>query len=82
MDPGPQFAPQPDATPIVAKRKHPSGCLHCANVTEYHMAREAAQVERERVTGGYKTETKEYGPIITFKDWLVGGSRQKDHSWH
>lgn len=78
MDPGRQFQPQ---EPVRAKRKHPVSCQHCASVTEYHMAREAAQVQREGVTGGYKTETQEYGPIITFKDWLVGSSKRKERPW-
>lgn len=87
MEPGRQFqalaeTPTSDAVPVRAKRKHSSGCRHCASVTEYHMARESAQVARENQTGGYKTEMKEYGPIITYKDWLVGNSRQKDHAWH
>lgn len=44
----------------------------------YRDARHAAELERERVTGGYPSEIEAYGPILTFKDWITataGGRR-------
>jgi hypothetical protein len=54
---------------------HPyCGCNACRRRArlsrEYRAAREAAEVQRENATGGYATELREYGPLITFKDWL------------
>ena len=64
------------------------GCLHRQMVQEYRLARHAAVLKREEVTGGYKSEIEAYGPIITFKTWLesLAGSRredqcQSDSSW-
>ena len=54
--------------------RHRAGCAHCARVRsmaqDYRLAREAAEVARERATGGYATETREYAPLITYKQWL------------
>lgn len=52
--------------------RHRRGCRHCAMVAEYRLARHAAELLREAVTGAYRSETADYGPIITFKDWLLG----------
>jgi hypothetical protein len=52
--------------------RHKRGCRHCAMVAEYRLARYAAELLREAVTGAYASEEAEYGPIITFKDWLCG----------
>lgn len=41
-------------------------------VSEYRLARYAAELAREQATGGYQQEMAEYGPILTFKDWLTG----------
>lgn len=45
-------------------------CLHRHTVNEYRVAREAAEQAREAETRGYRTETAEYGPILTFREWL------------
>lgn len=52
---------------------HPPNCGHCRNVREYRLARHAAELERERVTAAYPAELADYGPILTFRDWLVMG---------
>ena len=52
--------------------RHRRGCKHCAMVAEYRLARHAAELLREGVTGAYRSETAEYGPIITFRVWLEG----------
>lgn len=41
-------------------------------VDEYRAARHAAELAREYATIGYRTEMAAYGPIITFKQWLIG----------
>lgn len=48
-----------------------ASCLHRRLVEDYQMARHAAELAREYETRGYATETAEYGPILTFKEWLV-----------
>ena len=47
------------------------GCRHRLMVQEYRLAREAAELAREAATGSYPAETADYGPIITFKAWLI-----------
>lgn len=82
MDPGRQFEPEAtpvDAVPVRAKR--PIKGLHRQSVDEYHMAREAAQVHRETATGGYAAEMKAYGPIITYKSWLMGRKQDKPEGY-
>lgn len=53
---------------------HPPGCEHCKRVRavalDYRLAREAAELARELETCGYATETRQYGPLLTFRDWL------------
>jgi len=51
---------------------HKRGCRHCQMVSEYRLARHAAELLREATTGAYASEEAEYGPIVTFKDWLIG----------
>lgn len=51
--------------------KHKRGCRHCAMVAEYRLARHAAELLREATTGAYASELEDYGPIITFRDWLI-----------
>ena len=46
-------------------------CRHRQLVTEYRAWRHAAELERERVTAGYEAEMAAYGPLPTFKDWLL-----------
>lgn len=46
-------------------------CRRCRIVSEYRAARHAAELARERMTGGYDTETAEYGALITFRDFLI-----------
>lgn len=46
-------------------------CLHKQMVMEYRAAREAAELAREAECVGYATETAAYGPIVTFKSWLL-----------
>lgn len=46
-------------------------CLHRALVSSYHDERHRQVIERENATGGYDTEIAEYGPIVTFKRWLI-----------
>ena len=46
-------------------------CRRCRLVADYRAAREAAELQRERETCGYATETALYGPIVTFKDFLT-----------
>lgn len=46
-------------------------CLHRQLVQEYQAARIAAEMAREDVTRGHRTETEEYGPILDFKTWLI-----------
>lgn len=81
----PAAAPQAPEAPALTrngnpKRPHPKNCGHCRNVEDYRLTRYAAEQHRESATAGYKTEMKDYGPIITFKDWLTSGSRQGS-SW-
>jgi hypothetical protein len=52
-----------------------ANCRHRNMVTEYSAARHYAEMVREGVTKGYDTELRNYGPIITFKDWLIGQRR-------
>ena len=54
-------------------------CGHKAMVREYRLARHNAEMQRESETAGYATETRLHGPILTFRDWLIGlrGSRQE-----
>ena len=52
-------------------------CLHRASVEAYRPARHAAELERERVTGGYPSEIEAYGPILTFKDWLTATAGER-----
>ena len=51
-------------------------CLHRAMVEDYRLARYNEELLRERVTLGWTSEEtlyrEEHGPLITFKDWLVG----------
>lgn len=61
-------------TAIRARRPHPRRCLHCVSVDAYRAARIAAELAREEATGGWATEIAEYGPIVTFKDWLIMGA--------
>ena len=46
-------------------------CLHRAMVRDYRAAREAAELRREAATAGYATETRQFGPILDFRAWLV-----------
>lgn len=46
-------------------------CLHRQLVTEYRAAREAAELARESATGSYPSESAAYGPLLTFKAWLI-----------
>jgi hypothetical protein len=46
-------------------------CQHWQSVQDYRAWRESAEQERERVTKGYATETAEYGPLPTFREWLI-----------
>ena len=52
-------------------------CLHRSSVDAYRVARHAAELERERVTGGYPSEIEAYGPILTFKDWLTATAGER-----
>lgn len=52
-------------------------CLHRASVMAYRDARHAAELERERVTGGYPSEIEAYGPILTFKDWITATAGER-----
>ena len=67
------FAPR-DTVRVARSRKHRPDCTHCARTRDlalqYRLAREAAELQREHVTGSYVSELKEYKPIITFKQWL------------
>lgn len=45
-------------------------CRRCMIVAEYRAAREAAELAREATTYGYETENREYGRLITFRDFL------------
>lgn len=47
------------------------GCRHKAMVTEYRAARHAAVLARESATASYPSETAAYGPIVTFRSWLL-----------
>lgn len=64
---------------------HPANCGHCKRVRalrdEYRMAREAAELARESVTAGYATEQADYGPLITFRDWLVQTQGASASDW-
>lgn len=51
--------------------RHPRHCRHCRNVDAYRAARIAAELARENTCSDYPTELAEYGPVITFKEWLV-----------
>lgn len=55
-----------------------TSCQHRRSVEEYRLARYAEEQAREATTLGYATEEAAYGPLITFKDWLIGG-RQSDN---
>ena len=46
-------------------------CTRCRRTTEYRMAREVQELERERVTAGYATESGQYGALMTLRDYLV-----------
>lgn len=48
-----------------------ASCLHRRLVEDYQLARHAAELAREYETRGHKTETAEYGPILTFQEWLI-----------
>jgi len=69
------FAPR-DTVQVARSRKHRADCAHCVRIRDfamqYRLAREAAEVAREGVTGGYATEVGLHAPIITFKQWLKG----------
>lgn len=58
------------------RRSHRRGCRHCVSVDAYRAARIAAELAREEATGGWATEIAEYGPIVTYKDWLVMSAGQ------
>ena len=47
------------------------GCLHRTDVRDSRVAREAAEVTREAITGGHATELEQYPPIIDYKTWLT-----------
>lgn len=50
-------------------------CAHKANVSAYRAARAAAEIARDEACKGYATEEAAYGPIVTFKRWLMGVAR-------
>lgn len=56
------------------KHRHPRSCQHCVSVDAYRAARIAAELAREEAAGGWATEIADYGPIITFKRWLIMGA--------
>jgi hypothetical protein len=49
---------------------HQCSWYHYEMVNSYRAYRESMVQRREKVTGGYPTEMREYGPIVTFKTWL------------
>ncbi len=56
--------------------RHRSCSAHHQQLCEdYWAARHAAELAREYETCHYRTEMAEYGPIITFKQWLIGNKR-------
>lgn len=55
-------------------------CRHRLMVQEYRLAREAAEAARDAATLGYATERRAYGPIVTFKRWLVDLAGGKDEA--
>lgn len=61
-----------------APRPHRRGCRHCTSVDDYRAARLAAELAREEETRGWATELAEYGPIVTFKSWLIMGAGYGD----
>lgn len=54
--------------------RHPADCAHCARVRsaarEFRLARADAEAQREQATYGYATEMAEFGPLVTYRDWL------------
>ncbi len=56
-------------------------CGHRATVLEYRLARYSAEQARDAVTQQYATEEalfhEEHGPLITFRDWLIGLAQDK-----
>jgi hypothetical protein len=65
-------------TALRTRRSHRRGCRHCVSVDAYRAARIAAELAREEATGGWATELSEYGPIITFEQWLIMGAGSGD----
>jgi hypothetical protein len=65
-------------TVLRVRRPHPRRCRHCVSVDAYRAARIAAELAREESTRGWATEIAEYGPIITFKDWLTMTAGQSE----
>ena len=63
--------------PVSCSPKHTKGCSvwHWNLVETYRAARRYEVELREQHCSDYKCELDEYGPIITFKSYLVGGSR-------
>lgn len=46
-------------------------CRRSATLSmDYRVAREAEEQQREAVTAGYATESRAYGPLSTFRDYL------------
>ena len=60
--------------PLACSPKHLKGCSawHWNLVEEYRAARRYEVDLREQYCSDYKTELTEYGPIITFKSFLIG----------
>lgn len=53
-------------------------CGHKQLVEAYRSARHSAVLQREYETSDYDEEKKNYGPIITFKEWLQQMSSERD----
>lgn len=52
---------------------------HARQVWDYREERQRQEMVAEEVSLGYETEYQEYvnkHPLITFKDWLIGGSNR------
>lgn len=49
-------------------------CLHYQFVQQYRLERQRLELERDTAVGAYgpgSEEWRDYGPLITFKQWLI-----------
>ncbi len=76
-----QSPPRPRGGCTKGMRRCAATCGHRAIVEDYRLARYSAEQARDAVTQQYPAEEalfhEEHGPLITFKDWLIGLAQDK-----